>query len=99
MSVSGLIKKYQIPTVDDALLLLNVNKDIFPVCLTAEPTSLSKMLSIFHTGVREVSVTAHPEENTSSKKNVQLRSYLDPSKGAWNVVLFIHTTSSRECCI
>lgn len=66
--------------MDAPVLMLEIDRSAFPVQVTAAPASLAKMLSIFHTGVVEATIEAHPEDAQALKKSVQLRSYLDPNK-------------------
>ena len=78
---TGLVKKYRIPVIDDENLSLEMDRRAFPVNVAGKPATLTKWLSSFHSGVAEVAITAHPQTAATARKNVQIRSHLDPRKG------------------
>jgi hypothetical protein len=100
--LTGLLKSYKFPTIEGEVLQATADRSTFPVCVVAETGAMNKLLSAFHSSLSEVTITAQAEGATaaaSAGKSVQLRSYIDPTKGAAAARLCgVHTHARRRHC-
>ena len=83
---NGLQKKFEFDLIDSDALQAEINFDLYPVRITAEPGELSKLLASFQQSLDEVTVIAIPDSATvnsqggSPNKSCQIHSFYDPLK-------------------
>lgn len=79
---AGLHKKYQLSCVDEEHLAANVERDDYPVCITADAFQLHKVLASFQSTLDEITLVARPEDKVQNHLHaIQMVSYVSASKG------------------
>lgn len=80
---AGMRKTYGIPcNIETDIQHLSFEREKFPSNLVVRPQILNRLLANFQSSLQEITIIAtEPSPLPSDGKAVELRSYLDPTKG------------------